>query len=70
MIPQTFQDWKNCIINDCKIDLTKEFAKKRLFVYTDLNLQETQKFIALYGEQHHKNVIDWFSQVSEISNMR
>ncbi len=30
MISHTFQEWKNCIVNDCKIKLTKDFAQQRL----------------------------------------
>lgn len=63
MIPQTFEEWKNCIVNDCKINLTKGFAKERLSVYQDPQNKETQKFVALYGEQHLQNVINWFSQI-------
>jgi hypothetical protein len=63
MIPQTFDDWKNCIINDCKINLTKEFAEKRLAVYTNKNNPETQKFIWLYGEQHFQNIINWLNKI-------
>ena len=63
MIPQTFQDWKNCIVNDCKIILTKDFAKKRLEVYQNNKNKETQKFISLYGQQHLNNIIKWFQQI-------
>jgi hypothetical protein len=63
MIPQTFNDWKNCIANDCKINLTKEFAAKRLAIYQDKQNPETHKFIALYGEVHLQNVINWLIQV-------
>jgi hypothetical protein len=63
MIPQTFNDWKNCIVNDCKINLTREFAKQRLAVYQDNKNVETQKFISLYGQQHLLNIIQWFQQI-------
>jgi len=62
MIPQTFDEWKYCIINDCKINLTKEFALQRLKVYQDKNHSETKKFVSLYGDQHLNNVILWYSQ--------
>ncbi|MBN8857721.1 MAG: hypothetical protein J0H29_04995 [Sphingobacteriales bacterium] len=61
MIPQSYEQWKNCIEKDCKIRLTKDFARERLTVYTDASDIETQKFISLYGLQHLKNVIHWFS---------
>lgn len=63
MIPQTFNDWKNCIEKDCKINLTKDFAKQRLAVYQDGNNKETQEFISLYGERHLQNIIHWFKQI-------
>lgn len=63
MIPQIFEQWKNCIINDCKINLTKDFAKQRLAVYQDKQNQETQKFISLYGEQHYSNIINWLEKI-------
>ena len=31
MIPKTYDEWKKCIVKDCKIDLTMEFAEKRIF---------------------------------------
>ena len=63
MIPQTFEDWKNCIVNDCKINLTKTFTKERLTVYQDLENKETQKFISLYGKQHLNNIIRWLKRI-------
>lgn len=63
MIPQTFEQWKNCITNDCKINLTKDFAKQRLAVYLDKQNTETQLFISLYGEQHLSNIISWYKQI-------
>ncbi|WP_293788560.1 hypothetical protein [uncultured Pedobacter sp.] len=63
MVPQTFAQWKSCIVNNCKIDLTKDFAEERLMVYEDFNNPETQKFISLYGEAHLQNIINWFKQI-------
>lgn len=63
MIPRTFEEWKNCIVNDCRIHLTKDFAKKRLKVYEDPSNQETRKFKELYGAQHLDNVIFWLKKI-------
>ena len=63
MIPQTYEQWKNCIVNDCKINLTKNFAHQRLAVYKDNKNIETQKFISLYGEQHLSNIINWLEKI-------
>ena len=63
MIPQTFEEWKNCIVNDCKIPLTKEFAQSRLKVYEDGQNKETKEFVRLYGQDHLNNIIYWLKQV-------
>ena len=63
MIPQTFNDWKNHIINDCKINLTESFVKKRLAVYLNKNNVETKIFVSQYGEQHLNNIINWFNTI-------
>lgn len=63
MIPQTFEQWKDCLINGCKIELTKEFAKERLAIYLNPNNAETKKFVSVYGEQHLQRIIYWFKQV-------
>ena len=64
MIPQTFEEWKSCITNDCKVKLTKAFADKRLSVYENRNHPETRKFVELYGEQYLNNIIYWFKKIS------
>lgn len=63
MIPQTFEQWKQCIVNDCRIDLTTEFAERRLTVYQNETNPETRRFVELYGEQHLQNIIRWLKQV-------
>jgi hypothetical protein len=63
MIPNTFDQWKSCIINNCKINLTKDFARQRLAVYTDRNNTQTKEFLKLYGEQHLQNIMTWFKQI-------
>jgi hypothetical protein len=63
MIAQSFEEWKSCIEKDCKIKLSKEFAKKRLSVYLNRESTETQKFISLYGEEHLENIIRWLKLI-------
>lgn len=63
MIPQTFDEWRNCITQDCKVNLNRDFALQRLAVYLDADHPETQKFTALYGEQHLLNIILWLKQI-------
>ncbi|MBK1442128.1 hypothetical protein JHJ32_19175 [Parapedobacter sp. ISTM3] len=64
MIPQDFESWKDCIERQCRIPLTAAFARQRLNVYNNPELPETQQFIRLYGEEHHKRVVDWFSRIA------
>ena len=63
MIPTTYLEWRDCMINKCKIPLTKEFAQKRLDVYMNKKHPETKKFVVMYGEQHLQNIIRWYQQV-------
>ncbi len=63
MIPQNFLEWKNCITNGCKIQLTKAFAQERLNVYENNNHPETQKFMKLYGKRHLDNIINWYKKI-------
>ncbi len=62
MIPQTFNEWTNCIVNDCKLKLSKEFVIQRLEVYQDSNNWETERFVSLYGTAHLQNIIGWLTQ--------
>ena len=63
MIPQTFEQWKQCIEKDCGIILTKQFARERLAIFENAENGETKKFITVYGEHHLQNIIQWFQQV-------
>lgn len=63
MIPHSFDEWKDCIVNDCKIKLTKSFAQQRLLVYRNAKHPETKSFRKLYGEQHLESVIYWFEKI-------
>lgn len=63
MIPQTFEQWQQCIEKDCGINLTKHFARERLAIYENAENDETKKFITLYGEHHLFNIIQWFQQI-------
>lgn len=63
MIPGTFDEWKDCIVNDCKIKLTKEFAQGRLKVYENSGHPETKKFVEIYGKDHLNNVIYWYKKI-------
>lgn len=62
MIPLTYEQWRQCIEHDCGIRLTPDFVQERLTVYVDAGNEETRRFVALYGDNHLKNIIQWYSQ--------
>lgn len=63
MIPRNFEEWRNCIVHDCGINLTKEFARRRLKVLEDKTQPETKEFVRLYGKNHLNNVVYWLKKV-------
>lgn len=63
IIPRSFEEWQNCIVHDCGIDLSKSFAKERLAVFENENHPETKNFKKLYGEKHLDNIIYWYKIV-------
>jgi len=62
-IPRNFEEWKICIEKKCGNPLTLEFAEKRLSIYRDENLPETQRFMKLYGEVHLFSIREWLSKI-------
>lgn len=65
MIPENFEQWRDCIENRCKIALTADFADSRLLVYNDPSHPETVRFIKQYGKAHLENVRSWFSRIAQ-----
>lgn len=49
MILYIFDEWKNCIVNDCKIELIEVFIVCCLKVYEDWNNLEIRIFVKFYG---------------------
>lgn len=61
-IPETFDEWRHCIEQECRIVLTKEYIEQRLAILRELNHEETQRFIRHYGEHHWQQVVRWFER--------
>ncbi len=59
---KTYHDWKHCIIDLCRIELTPAYVEQRLAALRDPTDHRTQKFIATWGEVHLARVIGWFEQ--------
>jgi hypothetical protein len=63
MIPHTYEQWRQCIEHDCGIRLTPDFVQERLAIYADATHTETKRFAELYGDNHLRNIIQWYTQV-------
>ncbi|MBK0093597.1 hypothetical protein IBT49_25420 [Erwinia sp. S63] len=61
MIPQTYQEWHHCIVDECRIELTEEFILQRLDIMKNKAHQETRRMISLYGKMHLEKLITWFT---------
>ncbi len=61
MIPKSFEEWRRCIVVDCGVELTASFIEERLLVFGNRQHPETMKFVALYGENHLNNVVNWLN---------
>ena len=59
---RTYDDWKHCITEICKVPLTPDFVAMRLTELRDTGNYNTQKFVGSWGEEHRKRVIAWFEQ--------
>jgi len=60
LLPQTYADWRHCITVKCGLRLTRQYVEGRLAALRDDNDEHTQRFIALYGREHHERVVNWF----------
>lgn len=56
---RTYDDWKHCISEICKIPLTEEFVRRRLTELGDTQNHNTQKFVSTWGENHRKQIVTW-----------
>ena len=62
---KTYGDWKYCITVLCGIPLTGPYIEQRLSALRDPANNTTQKFVAVWGEQHRLRVIGWFEQARQ-----
>lgn len=64
-IPQSYAQWRHCIVVDCGLELTPEYIAERVAALQDPRDYHTAKFIELYGEQHLQRVIGWFAEAGK-----
>ena len=59
---ESYEQWKHCITDICRIDLTLPFVEARLQALGNLADHETRRFIDSWGEAHRQRVMGWFLQ--------
>lgn len=64
-VPQTYEDWVQCITVACGIPLTPDFIARRIEALEDQTGPHTQKFIDRWGAAHHAQTLQWFRQAAE-----
>lgn len=61
----TYEGWKHCITELCRIPLTQDYIEKRITDLNNPNDYHTQKFIDTWGEAHLKKIIGRFEQARD-----
>ncbi|MEM6277541.1 MAG: hypothetical protein AAF714_11390 [Pseudomonadota bacterium] len=61
-VPETYKDWKICIVEKCGIPLTPDYVEERLAALSDDGDYQTQKFIERWGARHHARTMEWFER--------
>jgi hypothetical protein len=59
---KTYEDWKHCITEICRIPLTPDFVRQRLNELRNVSEHNTRRFVSSWGEPHRQQVIAWFEQ--------
>lgn len=65
MIPETYEQWRHCIVVECGLELTPNYISERISALQNFKDYTTKKFIQLYGQRHHQNVLAWFEQAQK-----
>jgi hypothetical protein len=63
VIPESYEQWLDCITIRCGINLTDNYIQSRLTELRDAEHPKTVEFATKYGNQHLKQVIRWFERV-------
>ena len=62
MIPKSYNEWKHCIVEKCKIPLTPQYIQSRMEALESDSSPESMKFRKLYGDEHFQQIKKWFEQ--------
>jgi hypothetical protein len=70
LIPETYEQWRHCIIELCKQPLTLVYIDVRIKALNDSHDDSTRKFVKLYGEQQRLKTLQWFEQEKNMLNQK
>lgn len=59
-IPQSYNEWRHFISEQCGISLTRVFVEARIKELNDDSNPRTREFREKYGLEHLNRVIGWF----------
>lgn len=62
MIPESYDAWRHCIVEECGIRLEENYIDRRLRTLKDDRHAEVRKFRARYGDTHWQRIISWFER--------
>ncbi|MEM6849542.1 MAG: hypothetical protein AAF580_15995 [Pseudomonadota bacterium] len=61
----SYEDWRHCIVELCKITPTPNYVAARIAELTDERNSATQKFVESWGDSHRVQVIAWFERLGQ-----
>ncbi len=62
---QSYEEWRQTITGRCNIDLTPEYARKRIAALRNPSDRSTREFTTKYGKAYLNQVIKWFEQAEQ-----
>ena len=64
-VPETYEEWKQCITVLCDIPLTPSYVQERISALGNMSDYHTQRFVERWGEAHYNQTLVWFRQAEE-----
>ncbi len=62
LVPTSYEAWRHCITEICKIPLTADYIRQRIAALHDTSDYMTQSFVRLYGERQRQLTVAWFQK--------
>jgi len=62
--PRSYEEWKHCITELCRIPLTRDYVNARIIALADPNDFGTQRFVETWGAEHLDQIRHWFARAA------